>query len=91
MALSGYNAEASLYKSGGYRTSGTSTVVGGSTAVVPQLCAGSPCVNLNIGRQCLSLPIVGRVCVNIPSFGRWRVRCCTRWGWPPISCGISRC
>lgn len=91
MALPGFNAQASLYKSGGYRTSGTSMAVGGSTAVVPQLCASSPCLTLPSGRFCFSLPILGTHCVNIPSLGGWSLRCCTRWGWPPVSCSLSRC
>jgi len=59
--------------------------------VSPQFCVSGPCLGLPSGRFCVTLPILGRRCVTIPSFGRWRVRCCTRFGWPPVSCGISHC
>jgi hypothetical protein len=59
--------------------------------VSPQLCVGSPCLRLPSGRFCVNLPILGRRCVTIPSLGSWRVRCCTRFGIPPVSCGIQRC
>ena len=59
--------------------------------VSPQVCVGSPCLRLPSGRFCVNLPILGRRCVTIPRLGSWRVRCCTRFGWPPVSCGIARC
>ncbi len=92
MALPGFNAEASLYKSGGYHTSGTTSMaVGGSTTVIPQICIGTPCIRLPSGRFCFNLPIFGRRCVTIPSLGSWNLRCCTRFGFPPVSCGLNRC
>lgn len=63
----------------------------GAGGVTPQVCVNSPCLRLPSGRFCVNLPILGRRCVNIPGLGSWRVRCCTRWGWPPVSCGVSRC
>lgn len=91
MKMPGFNAEAALYTTGEtYRAAATfSGATGGN--VSPQICVGSPCLGLPSGRFCVRLPVVGRRCVNIPSFGRWRVRCCTRFGWPPVRCGISRC
>lgn len=60
-------------------------------AVTPQICVNSPCLRLPSGRFCVNLPIVGRRCVNIPNLGSWRIRCCTRFGWPPVSCSVQRC
>ena len=87
------NAEASLYGRGGgeFEAEGAPDAMQGAGTVSPQVCVSSPCLRLPSGRFCVNLPIVGRRCVNIPNLGSWRVRCCTRWGWPPVSCGIQRC
>jgi len=59
--------------------------------VMPQAAACTPCVQVGGGRWCINLPVFGRKCFNVPSLGRWKACCKTRWGWPPVSCGISRC
>jgi hypothetical protein len=59
--------------------------------VTPQLRICTPCVGLPSGRHCINLGPFGRRCVNIPNVGRWRVCCRTRFGWPPVSCGVERC
>jgi hypothetical protein len=59
--------------------------------VAPQVCVSSACLRLPSGRFCVSLPILGRRCVTIPRLGSWRIRCCTRFGIPPVSCGIASC
>lgn len=59
--------------------------------VTPQAQVCTPCVQVGGGRWCINLPIFGRRCFNVPSIGRWKACCKTRWGIPPISCGISRC
>ena len=88
----GFNAESSLYRTSySYYTAGAGGAGAGGTAIVPQVCVNSSCYSVGGGRFCVRLPIVGRVCVNVPSFGRWRIRCCTRWLPPFVSCGISRC
>jgi hypothetical protein len=63
----------------------------GDSGVTPQQRVCTPCIRLPSGRHCVNLPIVGRRCFNIPSLGSWRLCCQLRIGWPPISCGISRC
>lgn len=60
-------------------------------AVTPQAQVCTPCVQVGGGRWCVNLPIFGRKCFTVPSLGRWRACCRTRWGWPPVTCGISRC
>ena len=88
----GFNASKSIYKTTESYPMGEAVGnVTDSAKVVPQLCVSSPCLTLGGGRFCVNLPIVGRQCVNIPTFGRWKARCCTRFGWPPVSCGISNC
>lgn len=92
MNMPGFTADESLYQTvEWYHMGGMSEYMMGSGEVLPQLCASSPCLNLNVGRFCVNLPVLGRRCVNIPGFGRWRIRCCTRWGWPPVSCSVNRC
>jgi hypothetical protein len=91
MAMPNMNAEASLYRSSTVFHSEGNYGVGGGSGVSPQICVNSPCLRLPSGRFCVSLPVVGRRCVNIPSLGRWRIRCCTRFGIPPVSCRIVRC
>ncbi len=59
--------------------------------VMPQARVCTPCVKVGGGRWCIRLPIFGRKCFSVPSLGRWRACCRTRLGWPPVSCGISRC
>jgi len=59
--------------------------------VMPQASVCTPCVQVGGGRWCINLPIFGRKCFNVPNVGRWKACCRTRWGWPPVSCGISRC
>jgi hypothetical protein len=76
-----------------YRSSVSSSAValaeGGGVA--PQASVCTPCVQVGGGQWCINLPIFGRKCFNVPSFGRWKACCRTRWGIPPVSCGISRC
>jgi hypothetical protein len=92
MALPTMNAEAALYRtSNSYHTTGTGAGPSQGAGVVPQQCASTGCITLGGGRVCLSLPIVGRVCVNIPQFGSWNIRCCLRFGWPPVRCTVSSC
>ena len=92
MRVPGFSAQTTLY-----RTSAHYAAMNGfygpaqRGAVLPQQCASSPCLRLGGGRFCITLPIVGRRCVNIPYFGSWRVRCCLRWWWPPVSCSVQRC
>ena len=87
------NAEASVFNRAAllYEGDGAAHAVTKGGAVTPQICVSSPCLRLPSGRFCVNLPIVGRRCVNIPNLGSWRVRCCTRFGWPPVRCGIQRC
>lgn len=92
MSLPTMNAEAVLYRAPEvFRGDGAdhSTPPGG--VVSPQVCVGSPCLRLPSGRFCVNLPILGRRCVTIPSLGSWRIRCCTRFGIPPVRCGVQRC
>jgi len=99
MSIPGFTAEAAVYQTvydfqtaGNFESAaGEAAVAMSGAAVVPQVCVGSPCLTLGGGQFCINLPIVGRRCVNIPSLGSWKIRCCTRWGWPPVSCGVSRC
>lgn len=90
--LPGFTAESALAGAAGYyEFAGHFGYASEGASVIPQVCVGSPCLGLPSGRFCINLPVVGRRCVNIPSFGRWRIRCCTRWGWPPVRCGVARC
>ncbi len=57
--------------------------------VSPQIKACTPCIRIG-GRWCIRL-IGRRWCVNLPYFGRWKACCWTRWGWPPVKCGIQQC
>jgi len=92
MALPMMNAEASLYRTNNaYYAASPEARSSLSSTVIPQQCVSTGCLTLGGGRVCVTLPIVGRRCVNIPSFGSWRIRCCLRFGWPPVSCGVSRC
>jgi hypothetical protein len=92
MALPIMNAEAVLHRVPEvFRSDGVDGSAPAPRGVSPQLCASSPCLRLPSGRFCVNLPILGRRCVTIPSLGSWRVRCCTRFGIPPVSCGIQRC
>lgn len=59
--------------------------------VSPQLRVCTPCIRLGGGRHCVNLGPFGRRCFSIPSLGRWRLCCRTRFGWPPVSCGVERC
>lgn len=59
--------------------------------VSPQLRICTPCIGLPSGRRCINLGPFGRRCFTIPNFGRWRLCCRTRFGIPPVSCGIERC
>ncbi len=61
------------------------------TGVTPQQRVCTPCVRVGGGRWCVNLPIVGRRCFSVPGFGRWRACCRIRLGWPPVTCGLSRC
>jgi len=62
---------------------------GGDIAPLASVC--TPCLQIGGGRWCVNLPIFGRKCFNVPGLGRWKACCRTRWGWPPVSCGISHC
>lgn len=90
MAMPGFTADFSAYRSDAVYASSGSATSPASTGVVPQLSACTPCVQLGGGRHCFNL-IGRRICVNIPSFGRWRICCRTRWGWPPFRCSVGRC
>jgi len=59
--------------------------------VLPQQRICTPCVQIGGGRWCINLPIFGRKCFNVPNVGRWKACCRVRFGFPPVSCGISRC
>lgn len=87
------NAEVGLYGRSAhvFEAEGAADAAPRAGAVTPQVCVNSPCLRLPSGQFCVNLPIVGRRCVNIPNLGSWRIRCCTRFGWPPVSCGIQRC
>jgi hypothetical protein len=92
MALPRMNAETSLSRPHdfqGFSTEYTMPQSGG--LVTPQVCVSSACLRLPSGRFCVNLPILGRRCVTIPRLGAWRIRCCTKFLPPFISCGISRC
>lgn len=92
MGIPGFTAETSLYRTtASYERVGASAAVTRGAEVVPQQCASTPCIQVGGGRVCVNLPIVGRRCVNVPSAGRWRIRCCLRFGIPPVSCSVQRC
>lgn len=92
MNMPGFTAETSLVEASEYYKTGSNIgIPADTTDVMPQACAGTGCLSLPRGRFCIDLPIVGRQCVRIPSTGQWRIRCCTRWGWPPVRCRVSRC
>lgn len=59
--------------------------------VTPQLRICTPCIGLPSGRHCVNLGPFGRRCFTIPNIGRWHLCCRTRFGFPPISCGVERC
>ena len=90
MSLPAMSAEVSLGRSETFYATQGGGAAAPSGTVVPQLSACTPCVQLGGGRRCVRL-LGRRICVNIPSFGRWHICCRTRWGWPPISCSVSRC
>ena len=84
-----FTAKASLYKTGGgYLMGGSPGAQTGAREIQPQACVSSPCITVPASGQCITL-LGRRVC--LPPLGRWRVSCCTRWGWPPVSCSINRC
>ncbi len=90
--MPGFRAEESLYRTSAHYAMGTAGMtLSGAASVQPQLCASTGCLTVGGGRICVNLPILGRQCVNIPSIGSWRIRCCTRWGWPPVSCSVQSC
>lgn len=93
MSMPRFTAESAIYASdvNYYAGAHNATSAGGARAVVPQASACSPCVQVGGGQFCVNLPFFGRRCLNVPSFGRWHICCSTRWGWPPITCGLSRC
>ena len=61
----------------------------GEVGVTPQARLCTPCVRIG-GRWCVRL-LGKRWCVNLPYFGRWKACCWTRWGWPPVKCGVKQC
>jgi len=92
MALPRMTAATSLSRPQDFQSFATDYSPPRSGAVVtPQVCVSSACLRLPSGRFCVNLPILGRRCVTVPGLGSWRIRCCTRFGFPPVSCGISRC
>lgn len=91
MITPGFTAEASLGRTGTPFTERADFGQPGRSSVLAQVCGSTPCVRIGGGQWCPSIPLIGRKCFNIPSAGSWRIRCCTRWGWPPVSCSISRC
>jgi hypothetical protein len=73
------------------RSPSVDEVVGFNEGVAAQLRICTPCLGLPSGRVCFNLGPFGRRCVTIPNLGRWQFCCRTRFGWPPVSCGLSRC
>ena len=69
----------------------TPALASGASGVSPQLRICTPCIQLGGGRHCVNLGPFGRRCFTIPSLGKWHLCCKTRFGWPPVSCGVSRC
>jgi hypothetical protein len=59
--------------------------------VTPQIQICTPCVQVGGGTWCVNLPFFGKKCFHVPSLGRWHACCKTKFGWPPVSCGISHC
>lgn len=59
--------------------------------VAAQLRVCTPCVRIGGGRWCVNLGPFGRRCFRVPGIGRWHACCRTRFGWPPVSCSLSRC
>lgn len=88
MTLPGFNGEYALYQSNQVYAgrNGGNTVTGNT--VVPQACLCTPCVQVGGSPYCVTL-FGRRIC--LPALGRWKACCCTRWGWPPVSCSVNRC
>jgi hypothetical protein len=92
MAMPGFSAETAVYPSASYHTAAPAGVWGGgANAVIPQVSLCSPCVQVGGQQLCVNLPFFGRRCLRVPRVGRWRICCRTRFGIPPISCGLSSC
>ena len=60
-------------------------------ALHPQASFCSPCLRVGGGKWCINVPVFGRKCFTVPKIGTWKACCATKFGWPPLSCGISRC
>lgn len=60
-----------------------------SVGIGSQVKLCTSCVRIG-GRWCIKL-LGKRWCVNLPYVGRWKGCCWTRWGWPPVKCGIRQC
>lgn len=89
MALPGFSAEMSLGGATGHHhvvaeLDGSS----GGGHVVPQVKVCTPCITVGGSPYCVTL-LGKRIC--LPALGRWQGCCRTRWGWPPVTCGINRC
>lgn len=89
MALPGFSAEMSLGGATGHHHM-SAELHGSSTRghVDPQLKVCTPCVNVGGSPYCVNI-LGKRLC--LPALGRWRGCCRTRFGIPPVTCGISRC
>lgn len=93
MSMPGFTAEAAVYSTEAnyYGGIGNAAGAGGAGAVVPQASVCSPCIRVGGQQLCVNLPIFGRRCLRVPFIGRWRLCCRTRFGWPPIRCGVQGC
>ena len=90
MMTPGFTAEASLYRGTTHFAMRADGGPGTGSAVLAQICGSTGCRTVGGGRVCFNIPYIGRKCFTLPS-GRFQIRCCTRWGWPPVSCSISSC
>ena len=57
----------------------------------PQASFCTPCLRVGGGKWCVNIPVFGRKCFSVPKLGTWKACCATKFGWPPLRCGISRC
>jgi hypothetical protein len=92
MSTPGFTSEAALYESIGlyYVNARRGAANAGTAAVIPQLSACSPCIQVGGQQLCVTL-FSRRICLRVPFIGRWRICCTLRFGWPPLSCGIQHC
>jgi len=88
MSLPEFNGECALYQSSQTYAGSGGNLVAGKTAVVPQACLCTPCVQVGGSPYCVTL-FGRRIC--LPALGRWKGCCCTKWTPPFIGCSINRC